>query len=137
MAPPTTYDRHLGRIKLADLFLDTLDCNAHTTCSDALWMGVSVVTCAGETFASRVAGSLLLAADLPELIATNLADYFRIAYDLVSDKVKGQSVKKRLARNLKSSPLFDSFKYTRNLETCLVEAWERHLTSQKLRDAQR
>src|SRR3954454_21102221 len=70
---------HLGRHRLADLFLDTLPYNAHTTASDALWAGLPVLTCTGDTFAGRVAGSLLRAAGLGELITTSLEEYEALA----------------------------------------------------------
>ena len=78
-------EQHLARLQLADLFLDTLPYNAHTTASDALWAGLPVVTCAGETFAARVAGSLLHANGLPELVTHTLADYEALALRLARD----------------------------------------------------
>lgn len=108
--------KHLARHRLADLFLDALPCNAHTTTSDALWAGLPVLTCLGETFAGRVAGSLLSAMGLPELITTNFADYSRLALELAHDKSKLDALRRKLIDNRETAPLFDSTRYTRNLE---------------------
>src|SRR5262249_9654738 len=96
-APTVPADRHLARMALADLFLDTLPYNAHTTTSDALWCGVPVVTCAGETFASRVAGSLLQAAGLSDMITESLTEYEALALGLASDPRALSDVRKRVA----------------------------------------
>lgn len=109
-------ERHLARHRLADLFLDTLPCNAHTTASDALWAGLPVLTALGETFSGRVAASLLTAMDLPELIAGSLDDYERIALALAGDRSFLERVRRKIAQGCAASPLFDTDRYTRNLE---------------------
>src|SRR5262249_55535728 len=90
---------HLARIACADLFLDTLPCNAHTTASDALWAGVPVLTCKGSTFAGRVAASLLHAAGLPQLATECLADYEALAHKLAGDRALLASMRQRLPAN--------------------------------------
>ena len=98
--------QHWARIGLADLFLDTFPCTAHTTASDALWAGVPLVTCCGETFVSRVAGSVLRAIGLPELITTSLADYEALALKLARDPAALSDLRRRLAANRATAPLF-------------------------------
>jgi protein O-GlcNAc transferase len=107
---------HLARHRLADLFLDTLPYNAHTTASDALWAGLPVLTQIGNTFAGRVAASLLNAIALPELIVHSREAYEALAIELASDPAKLQAIKDKLARNRPSSPLFDTPLYTKHLE---------------------
>ena len=107
---------HLARHRLADLFLDTLPCNAHTTASDALWAGLPVLTCLGETFAGRVAASLLRAVQMPELVATSLQQYEELAVQCALVPGRSQSLKAQLATNRLSAPLFDIATYTRHLE---------------------
>jgi protein O-GlcNAc transferase len=124
-APSQPLAEHLARHSLADLFLDTLPINAHTTASDALWSGLPVLTCAGETFAGRVAGSLLHAVGLPELVTASLADYENIALALAREPQKMAALKEKLARNLPSAPLFDTARYTRDLEAAYVCMWDR------------
>jgi protein O-GlcNAc transferase len=116
-----TVEAHLARLQCADLFLDTLPYNAHATCSDALWMGLPVITCAGETFPSRVAGSMLTAMGVPELITYNLNDYHQLALDLANDRNRLDSIRRKIVANRDSSPLFDSEKFTRNLERAYVQ----------------
>ena len=107
---------HLSRHALADLFLDTSPYNAHTTASDALWMGLPVVTCPGNSFQSRVAASILTAAGVPELIAPSLADYEALALGLARDPQSLSRARAKLAGNRDSCPLFDIARFTRNLE---------------------
>lgn len=126
-APRVPIAEHLARHQLANLFLDTLPYNAHTTASDALWMGLPVLTCIGQTFASRVAGSLLHALDLPELITHSLAAYEEKALQLSSDKKLLQSIKDKLSANRESSGLFDTARFTRDLETLYQEIWQKNL----------
>ncbi len=116
---------HLARHRLADLFLDTLPCNAHTTASDALWAGLPVLTCLGETFAGRVAGSLLNAIQLPELITTTLEDYERLAIDLASHPEKLASIKSKLAERRLTAPLFDTKLFTRHIEAAYAAMHKR------------
>ena len=116
---------HLARLKLADLFLDTLPYNAHSTASDALWAGVPVLTTAGDTFAGRVAASLLRALDLPELIADSLAAYEQLALRLAKDPAALRDLRARLARNRATSAAFDTARFTRNLESAYFSIYER------------
>ncbi len=108
--------KHLARYRLADLFLDTLPYTGHTTVSDALWTGLPAVTCAGATFAGLVAASLLGAVGLPELIAPDLAAYEALAERLALTPGELARLRETLARNRLSTPLFDSERYTRDLE---------------------
>ena len=121
--------RHLARLQCADLFLDTFPCNAHTTCSDALWMGLPVITCTGETFSSRVAGSLLTAIGAPELITYNLKDYYSLAFDLASNHDKLQAIRNKIIANRETAPLFDSVRLTRNLEALYSDMREEYIRS--------
>jgi predicted O-linked N-acetylglucosamine transferase (SPINDLY family) len=107
---------HLARHRGADLFLDTLPCNAHTTASDALWAGVPVVTCAGEGFGARVAASLLRAIGLPELICDSLDDYEELAVRLACHEDERHRLRQRLAANRSGAPLFDTARYTHDIE---------------------
>jgi len=116
---------HLARHRLADLFIDTYHCNAHTTASDALWAGLPVLTCSGRTFASRVAGSLLHAIGLSELVTHSLADYEKLALDLARNPARLVGLKQTLARNRASHPLFDAARLTRHIEAAYVTMWER------------
>jgi protein O-GlcNAc transferase len=125
-APRRKLEDHLARHRLADLFLDTLPYNAHTTASDALWAGLPVVTCLGSTFAGRVAASLLNAVGLPELITHSLADYEALALDLARHSDRLASIKSKLIRNRASAPLFDTSRYARHIESAYVTMWERH-----------
>lgn len=122
---------HFGRLQLADLVLDTLPYNAHTTASDALWVGVPIMTCVGETFPSRVAGSLLTAIGLKELIATNLESYYQLAFELATCSNSLNRVKEKLAANRLTTPLFDIVSYTRNLESLYETMWQNYLNGEK------
>src|SRR5262249_12354234 len=93
------YDKHLVRYGRADLFLDTLPYNAHTTACESLWAGLPVLTCLGSTFAGRVAGSLLSAIGLSELITRDLEEYETLALKLAQDTIFLASIKEKLARN--------------------------------------
>lgn len=124
-APDMAQDEHLARLQLADLVLDTAPYNAHTTASDALWAGVPIVTCSGSTFPSRVAGSLLRAVGLTELIAVDLDDYFDLAYRLATDPAGLLDLKAKLARNRADAALFDVPAYTRDLEGLYQSMWNR------------
>ena len=115
-APFAAQGAHLARLSLADLVLDTLPYNAHTTASDALWAGVPVVTCRGRSFAGRVAASLLEAAGLPELITEDLAAYEALALNLARDDAQLGQIKSRLRANRHSAPLFENNTFRRNLE---------------------
>jgi predicted O-linked N-acetylglucosamine transferase (SPINDLY family) len=117
-------DEHLARHRLADLFLDTLPYNAHTTASDALWAGLPVLTCRGEAFASRVAGSLLNAVGLPELVTQNLDDYEALALRLAGDATLLGTIRDKLAQNRDTDPLFDTDRFRRHIEEAYVRMWE-------------
>ena len=112
----TTPELHLARQQLADLFLDTLPYNAHTTASDALWAGLPVVTTPGKSFPARVAASILDAAGLPELIAGDLAAYEALALKLATDARALADIRGKLAQNRATCVLFDTTRFTRNLE---------------------
>ena len=115
-APGLPQSLHLGRLQLADLMLDTAPYGAHTTASDALWAGVPLITRPGETFASRVAGSSLSAIELPELIVVRGDDYFDLALALASDPAALEKMRRKLAFNRMTTPLFDVAAYTAALE---------------------
>jgi predicted O-linked N-acetylglucosamine transferase (SPINDLY family) len=117
---------HLARHRVADLFLDTFPYNAHTTASDALWAGLPVLTLAGQTFASRVAGSLLRTLGLPELIATTLDEYEEAALRLANDPERLGNLRARLEANRETSGLFDGGQFARNLEKAYAAMWEIH-----------
>jgi predicted O-linked N-acetylglucosamine transferase (SPINDLY family) len=117
---------HLARQRQADLFLDTLPYNAHTTASDALWAGLPVVTCLGDTFAGRVAASLLNAVGVPELITTSLEDYASLALKLAHEPSLLAAIKGKLARNREVHPRFDTARFTRHLEAAYTTMWQRY-----------
>ena len=125
-APDRPQAEHLARLSLADLVLDTLPYNAHTTASDALWVGVPVLTCAGDTFAARVAGSLLRAVGLSELITHSLEDYADLALSLAGDPARLAGLRRRLLAQRMSAPLFDVPRYTASLEALFRGMWHRH-----------
>ena len=125
-APRRPLADHLARHRLADLFLDTLPYNAHTTASDALWAGLPVLTCMGETFASRVGASLLRAIDLPELITTTADDYEALAIALAGNPTRLRALREKLAHNRLSTPLFDTPRFTRHLEAAYAAIHARH-----------
>lgn len=129
-APALQLPAHLARQKNADLFLDTLPVNAHTTASDALWAGLPVLTCAGDTFISRVAGSLLHAIGLPELVTYNLEDYEALALSLARDPERLTAIRQHIAQNRLTAPLFNITRLTRNLEKAYQLIWDRHLSHQ-------
>lgn len=112
---------YLARYQLADLFLDTAPFNAGTTASDALWAGLPLLTCAGATFSSRMAGSLLRAVDLPELITHNFHDYEELAVALANDRDRVAAMKRQLSERRMSCALFDSPRFVRNLERALLD----------------
>ncbi|NVM79016.1 putative O-linked N-acetylglucosamine transferase (SPINDLY family)/SAM-dependent methyltransferase [Duganella sp. SG902] len=110
---------YLARYRVADLFLDTYPFNGGTTASDALWAGLPVLTCSGPTFASRMAGSLLRAVDLPQLITTSFADYEELAVALANDPSRIAAMKRQLNDNRMSCALFDTPRLVRNLEAAM------------------
>ena len=123
-APRLALPQHLARHAVADLFLDTFPCNAHTTANDALFAGLPLLTCRGETFASRVSASQLHAVDLPELVTDSLADYETLALALARDGSRLDGYRRRLADGRDRSPLFDSAGYARALEALLLPMLE-------------
>lgn len=129
-APMAALPEHLARCRAADLFLDTFNCNAHTTASDALWVGLPVVTRLGQGLIARVAGSLLTAIDLPELITTDEAIYEALALELATNPEKLQRIRAQLTANRNTTPLFDSARSTRNIERAYDAAYARYLASE-------
>lgn len=117
---------HLARQRNADLFIDTFPCNAHTTASDALWAGLPVLTCMGESFASRVAGSLLYAIGLPELVTETQSDYEASAIELGNNPDKVKAIKEKLEKNRLTTPLFDTRQFTKNIEEAYTKMYERY-----------
>jgi len=122
--PPS---EHLARHRAAGLFLDTVPCNAHTTASDALWAGLPVLTRMGESFAARVAASLLNAVGLPELITTTPEQYERLAIDLAANPRRLATIAEKLRRNRLTAPLFDTGLFTTHLEDAYTQMYERYL----------
>jgi len=123
---------HLARIKCADLCLDTFPCNSHTTASDALFSGVPILTCSGKSFASRVAGSLLYALQLPELVTENFKDYEIKAIDLANNKSKLLRIKEILKKNILKSNLFNGKIFARHIEAAYEEMFLRKLNKLNL-----
>ena len=124
--PYVSREAHFARLQCADLFLDTAPYNAHATCSNALWMGLPVITCSGRSFASRVAGSMLVTMGLPELVTCTLEDYFSRALLLAKDRDLLDGLKARIIASRDGSPLFDSTRFARNLEGLYKQMWEKH-----------
>lgn len=124
-APRVSLEQHLARHRCADLFLDTLPYNAHTSTSDALWMGLPVLTCAGDTFASRIAGSLLRAAGMAELVTRHLDEYQQRALELAGDPAELQRLRQRLEASRATTPLFDTVAFVRDLENAYRTMWQR------------
>ena len=124
-APHMPLNEHLARHRVADLFLDCLPYNAHTTASDALWAGLPVVTCMGESFASRVAASLLNAVGLPELVTETSSEFERLAVNLAQDSERLKIVRDKLEGNRLTAPLFDTALTTRHLEAAYEQAHAR------------
>ncbi|MBV8307059.1 MAG: hypothetical protein JO274_06240, partial [Gammaproteobacteria bacterium] len=127
-APRMPLPEHLARHRAADLFIDTLPCNAHTTASDALWAGLPVLTRMGEAFAARVAASLLNGIGLAELVTTTQEQYEATAIALAGDPGRLAEFKDRLHRNRLTMPLFDSEQFTRDLENAYSQMYERYQT---------
>jgi predicted O-linked N-acetylglucosamine transferase (SPINDLY family) len=130
-APVVPSAEHLGRHRHADLFLDTLPCNAHTTASDALWAGLPILTCRGETFAGRVAGSLLTAVGMPELITESLEQYEQTALALARDPQCLIALRQTLQKNRDTRALFDLPKFTGNIEAAYARMWQTWLSGEK------
>jgi predicted O-linked N-acetylglucosamine transferase (SPINDLY family) len=120
------YKEHLTRLAQADLFLDSLPFAAGTTASDALWAGALLLTCAGETFAARMAGSLLTAIGLPELVTHDGAGYEALAIDLAHDKGRHRELRARLIHNRDTSAVFDTARFCSHLESAYGFMWKRY-----------
>ncbi|MBL8644624.1 MAG: tetratricopeptide repeat protein [Rhodospirillaceae bacterium] len=129
-APRVPLDRHMARYALADLVLDTLPFNGGTTTSDALWAGTPVLTCLGRTYAGRMAGSLLKAAGVPELIAPSLAEYEAMAAGFAEMPESIAVLKQKLAAARKTSALFDTQGFTKHLEMAFTQAVARNRAGQ-------
>jgi predicted O-linked N-acetylglucosamine transferase (SPINDLY family) len=123
-APRVALDHHLARHRLADLFLDTLPYDAHTTARDALFSGVPLITCLGKTFAGRVAASVLEAVGLPELVTANLEEYESLALRLAREPLVLQRLREKLARNRLQSTFFDSDRYRCHIESAYTTMWQ-------------
>ncbi len=123
-SPRVSVDDYLARYRTCDLFLDTTPYNAGTTASDALWMGLPVLTLSGHSFASRVAASLLSAIGLPELIANTQEQYQELAIELAMNPKKLAEIKLRLANNRSTAPLFNTPLFTTNLEAAYIKMYE-------------
>jgi protein O-GlcNAc transferase len=123
-APELPNPEHLARLPLADLYLDTFPYNSHTLASDALWAGCPLVTCSGQTFASRVARSLLHAVGLPELVCSSLEEYECLALELARNPKRLHAIRRRLQNARRSAPLFDSQRFTRKLESAFETMWD-------------
>jgi len=121
---------HLSRLRAADLFLDTLPYNAHTTASDALWAGVPIVTRLGAAFAGRVAASLLQAVGLPELVTDTAEAYAALAVDLARNPARLLDIKRKLAEQRAAAPLFDAGLFARNIEAAYTRMMARHHNGQ-------
>jgi predicted O-linked N-acetylglucosamine transferase (SPINDLY family) len=130
-APRVPLAKHLRRHRHADLFLDSLPCNAHTTASDALWAGLPILTCGGNTFAGRVAGSLLMAAGLPELVTVSLEEYEQTALALARDPRRLLALRQKTARSREGSPLFDLPACTGHIEAAYARMWQTWLSREK------
>jgi len=127
-APKMEISRHLARHRVADLFLDNLPVNAHTAASDALWVGLPVLTCTGPSFIGRVAASLLESADLPQLVTSSLEEYESAALVLAKDRERLQAVRCRLETSRLTKQLFDTNRLGRNIEAAygtMYEIWQR------------
>ena len=125
-APRVPYRQYLANYQLADLFLDTVPFNGCTTASDALWSGVPLVTVSGETFVSRMAGSLLHGVGLPELVTGSLAEYEVLARRLAQDPAFLAAARAKLKRNKATSAVFDAQRLCRGLEAAYEIMWQRH-----------
>jgi protein O-GlcNAc transferase len=123
-ADPVPYPEHLARQKLADLFIDAWPYNGGTTASDALWVGLPVLTLAGRSYAARMAGSLLRAIGLPELITYSPAAYEALALRLAKEPALLNAVRQKLSVNIATTPLFDTIRFTRHIEAAYAKMWE-------------
>ena len=118
--------QYLARCRSADLFLDTLPYNAGATASDALWAGLPVLTCMGDSFASRYAASMLFAIGLPELVTETQTEYEALAIELATNPAKLKAIKVKLEKNRLTTPLFDTALFTKHLESAYTKMYERY-----------
>jgi protein O-GlcNAc transferase len=125
-APYMELSHNLARLRCADLFLDTVPYNAGATASNALWAGVPMITCIGDTFAGRMAASMLQAIGLQELVAASLQDYEALANKLATDPAALASVRKRLEHSRRVCPLFDTDRFRRHIEAAYTTMWKTH-----------
>ena len=130
-AKPLVLDEHLARHKVADLFLDTFPYTAHTTCSDALWAGLPVLTCVGESFASRVSASLLNSIGLAELVAHTHKQYEDIAIELANNPIRLKEIKNELEKNKLEKPLFNTKLFTKHIESAYTEMHKKYIKNEK------
>ena len=125
-APHKSFEEYLASHRYADLFLDTFYYNAHATASSALWAGLPVLTCLGNTFAGRVGASLLYAVGLSDLVTHSHEEYESLALSIATNPNIHSGFKNRLAQNRLSYPLFDIELFTKHLETSYEMMWQRH-----------
>jgi len=130
-AKPMVLDKHLARHKVADLFVDTFPYTAHTTCSDALWAGLPVLTCAGESFASRVSASLLNAIGLSELVTHTIKGYEDMAIELANNPIRLKKIKNELEKNKLEKPLFNTKLFTKHIESAYTEMHKKYIKNEK------
>jgi predicted O-linked N-acetylglucosamine transferase (SPINDLY family) len=130
-APRMKLEDHLARHRCADLFLDTLPYNAHTTASDALWTGLPVLTKIGQSFAARVAASLLNVMQLPELITKTDEEYEQRAIELATNQLEIAEIKAKLEQNRLTSPLFNGQLFARNIELAFSEIHRLYMCGEK------
>jgi len=133
-AEKLSHSKHLARHKHADLFIDTFNCNAHTTASDALWAGLPIVTKQGKQFSARVASSLLTACGLPELITKNEKEYEELIYELATNPKKLKTISLKLSENKKNKPLFNTKQYTNNFEIGLQKTYDLYFNGEHPKD---
>jgi predicted O-linked N-acetylglucosamine transferase (SPINDLY family) len=129
-APRLPADQHLSRLAAADIYLDAWPCNAHTTASEALWAGLPPVTLIGDTFAQRVAASLLHASGLPELVCSDVAHYERTVLDLAAAPQRRAALRARLIGQ-RGGPLFDGVRFARDIEALYERMWARAVSGQQ------
>lgn len=129
----STLAEHLARYQHVDLFLDTFPYNAGSTAGDTIWMGCPIVTCSGDTYVSRTAGSVLNAVGVPELITTSFNDYEALALRLAIHPDELKSVRRKIVQNRDTSPLFNSLRFTRNMERAYENMWEIYLKGEEPR----
>tara|TARA_B110000196_G_C21069838_1_gene626903 strand:- start:223 stop:1296 length:1074 start_codon:yes stop_codon:yes gene_type:complete len=130
-AEPCNYSGYLERMTKADLFLDTFNYNAGAIANDALWCGLPILTKQGQSYVARMASSLLSSIDLPELITTNEKDYEQVALDIATNPKKHELIKEKLSLNRDRLPLFDTERFTRNIETAYMQIYAKYFAGEK------